>query len=228
MKDDVVLLAVTKMLSGFCMGGISLSTGKWVRPVKEHGTILSGDIRYRDGAFMRPFDVVRFELSSHRPKPPHVEDWVCDFIHERPELALRLDGEKRWDFLNKYARPGGEREILGEKMSLVLCAPIPTAASFSLDEYSGKYDARVFVPGVEEGRGIPVTDLKWRALGRSLLSRGENPLKLSAARLRGTLGIERVYLALGLSRLHEGRCWPLAVGVHTVPDYEAEVDHSQP
>jgi hypothetical protein len=228
MTGEVVLLAVTKMLSGFCIGGISLSTGEWVRPVKEHGTILLGDIRYADGAAMRPFDVVRLELSSHRPKPPHVEDWVCDFVRNRPELAGRLEEEKRWEFLKRFARPGGEREILAEKLSLIICSPVPTAASFSLDEYSGKYDARVYVPGVEEGRGIPVTDLKWRALGRCLLSRGDNPLKLSAAKLRGMIGVREIYLALGLSRLHEGRHWPLAVGVHTIPDYEADVDYSQP
>lgn len=228
MKDDVVLLAVTKMLSGFCVGGISLSTGKWVRPVKEHGTILLGDIRYADGAVMRPFDVVRLELSSHRPKPPHVEDWICDFVRNRPEHIGRLEDEKRWEFLRQFAVAGGERGILRGDCSLILSAPLPTAASFSLDEYSGRYDARVFVPGVEEGRGIPVTDLKWRALGRSLLSRGQNPLKLSAAKLRTTINVSSVYLALGLSRLHEGRHWPLAVGVHTMPDYQAEVDYAQP
>jgi hypothetical protein len=189
---------------------------------------LLGDIRYRDGSYIRPFDVARLELSSHRPKPPHVEDWLCDFVRERPGRVGRLEGEERTKFLVEHAVPGGEGGILAAEYSLVLCAPLPTAASFALDEYSGKYDARVFVPGVEEGRGMPVTDLKWRALGRSLLSRGENPLKLSAANLRGTVGVEKVYLALGLSRLHEGRRWPLVVGVHTLPDYEAEVDHSRP
>ncbi|HOP79296.1 MAG TPA: hypothetical protein PLZ21_01895 [Armatimonadota bacterium] len=227
MKDDVVLLAVTKMLSGFCIGGISLSTGKWVRPVKEHGTILLGDIRYQDGTVMRPFDVVRFELTSHRPKPPHIEDWVCDFIKARPELVDRLEDEKRWRFLKRFAVSGGERAILSGNLSLILCSLTPTAASFSLDSYSGKYDARVYVRGIESKRGIPVTDLKWRALGRMLLTT-ENPLKLSAAKLRAVVGIRQIYLALGLSRLHEGRHWPLVVGVHTFPDYESEIDYSQP
>src|SRR5690242_8283325 len=107
MKDEVVLLAVTKMLSGFCLGGISIATGEWVRPVKEHGTILQGDIRCADGAYLRPFDVVRLELTSHRPKPPHVEDWVCDFVHERPEVVGRLEGEKRLKFVERFAKPGG-------------------------------------------------------------------------------------------------------------------------
>lgn len=228
MSDEIVLLAVTKMLSGFCIGGISLSTGQWVRPVKEHGTILLGDIRYEDGSVMRPFDIVKLELSSHRPKPPHVEDWVCDFIRKRPQLTGRLENGEIKQFLEQYARQDGEIEILAGKLSLILCTPMPTAASFKYDEYSGKYDARVFVRGVEEGRGVPVTDLKWRALGRKLLQKAENPLKLSAVKLRQTVGVDSVYLAFGLSRLYEGRCWPLAVGVHTVPNYESEVDYSQP
>ena len=228
MKEDIVILAITKMLSGFCIGGISLSTGDWVRPVKEHGTILLGDIRYHDGAVIRPFDVVRLGLSEHRPQPPHVEDWVCDFVRDRPELVGRLEGDKRWSFLDRYAKQGAEKEILTGGFSLVLCAPVPTAASFTIDEYSGKYDARIYVPGVEEHRGIPVTDLKWRALGRSMFSRGENSIKLSAAPLKETINTSAIYLALGLSRYYEGRCWPLVVGVHTRPDYEAEVDYAQP
>lgn len=230
MKDDIVFLAVTKMLSGFCIGGISLSTGKWVRPVKEHGTILLGDIRYREGAYMQPFDIVRMELLAHRPKPPHVEDWTCDFVHARPELVDRLDGEKRWEFLRKFEVEvhEGDREVLSEKCSLILCAPRPTAASFSLDDYSGKYDARIFVSGVEDGRGIPVTDLKWRALGRKMIADSGSAVKLSSSKLLSAIGTECIYLALGLSRLHDGRHWPLVVGVHASPDYEAEVDYTQP
>jgi len=228
MKDEVVLLAVTRMLSGFCIGGISLTTGRWVRPVKEHGTILLGDIRYKDGTYMRPFDIVRLELSQHRPKPPHIEDWICDFIRERPEFIGRIDYDERWQFLKENSVADGAAEVLSLKRSLVLSKPIPTAASFSLDEYSGKYDVRVYVPGIEEGKGIPVTDLKWRALGRYLLSQGKNPLKLSAVKLRNMIDIGDIYLAYGLSRQHEGRYWPLVVGVHTTPDYEAEVDYTQP
>lgn len=228
MKDEVVLLAVTKMLSGFCIGGISLSSGKWVRPVKDHGTILLGDIRYGDGGYMQPFDIVRFDLPAERPRPPHVEDWICDFVHNRPEPIDRLEGKSRLDFCRDHARVGSEKLIVASEFSLALPEPLPTAALFSLDDYSGKYDARIYLPGVEEGRGIPVTDLKWRALGRRLLEGGQNPLKLSSSRLKTLLGVETIYVALGLSRQYEGRCWPLAIGVHTFPDYEAEVDYTRP
>ena len=65
-SDRVVVLAVTKMLSGMCAGGISLATDKWVRPVKEHSTGLLGDLTYKAKTVMRAFDVGDFSLI----KPP--------------------------------------------------------------------------------------------------------------------------------------------------------------
>jgi hypothetical protein len=37
--------------------------------------------------------------------------------------------------------------------------------------------------------------------------------------------VEDFYLALGLSRSYKGEYWLLVLGVHTVPDYEMEVDY---
>jgi hypothetical protein len=69
-----------------------------------------------------------------------------------------------------------------------------------------------------------VTDIKWRALGRKLLG-AESRLSLTPDQLRERLSISRVFIALGLSRLHEGKHWPLVVGVHTWPDYQADIDY---
>jgi hypothetical protein len=32
-------------------------------------------------------------------------------------------------------------------------------------------------------------------------------------------------LAIGLSRPHQGACWPMVIGVHTMPDYDHAVDY---
>lgn len=71
----------------------------------------------------------------------------------------------------------------------------------------------------------PVTDIKWRALGRRLLAGGEE-LVLSGEDLGAELEAKRVFVALGLGRMYEGRHWPLVVGVHTWPDYQAEIDYT--
>jgi hypothetical protein len=37
--------------------------------------------------------------------------------------------------------------------------------------------------------------------------------------------VEDFYLALGLSRSFKDEYWLLVLGVHTVPDYEVEIDY---
>jgi hypothetical protein len=65
-----------------------------------------------------------------------------------------------------------------------------------------------------------VTDLKWRALGRAWLGEGGGHLEFSDRELCEQLSTDTLYLTLGLSRSWKGKCWPLVVGVHSVPDYE--------
>jgi hypothetical protein len=79
-------------------------------------------------------------------------------------------------------------------------------------------------PRATSHRGAPVTDLKWRALGRSWLPGDGGTLPLDHEALLGRLSAEALYLALGLSRSWQGEYWPLVVGVHVVPDYEAEME----
>lgn len=221
-RDRIVVLAVTKMLSGMCTGGISLSTDKWVRPVKEHSTLLLGDLRYPDRTVIRPFDIVDFTLFKPRPKPPHVEDWVCDFVRARPVLAGRLDD--RLGFLNAHADPEGADHIARAQCSLALIRPSAVEAVFTMDSFSGKYEARLRIPEMGP-RALPVTDIKWRALGRALL-RSSDRLALTCEALHDRLGVSDVFVALGLGRMYEGKHWPLVVGVHTCPDYQADIDYS--
>ena len=195
--DRIVVLAVTKMLSGMCTGGISMSTHKWVRPVKEFGTILLGDLTYADRTAMQPFDIVEYCLLKPRPKPPHNEDWLCDFVRSRPRRVGRLDD--RLAFLEKHSEPGSPGEILRAQRSLALFEPADLEALFSLDSYSGKYEARLKMPEMGQ-RAVPVTDIKWRALGRQMLSGGEE-LLLARDELRERLAAQRIFVALGLGRI---------------------------
>ena len=220
-SERVVVLAVTKMLSGMCTGGISLATKKWVRPVKEHSTLLLGDLTYRDRTVIRPFDVVDFSLIKPRRQPPHTEDWVCDFVRSRP---VRVDHmTDRLEFMQTHSEPDSPGEILQAERSLALYEPADVEAHFHQDNYSGKYAARLKLPEMKT-RPLPVTDIKWRALGRKLLGTDEF-LVLTVDDIRKLLGVERVFVALGLGRRFEGNYWPLIVGVHTWPDYEAEVNY---
>lgn len=220
-SERVAVLAVTKMLSGMCTGGISLASGQWVRPVKEFGTLLLGDLTYRDHKVIRPFDIVKFGLVKPRPRPPHCEDWVCDFVRARPELAGRI--EDLPGFLEKHSDPDAPGQILRAEKSLALFEPSQVEAVFRMDGYSGKYEARLRMPEMGD-RLVPVTDIKLRALGKKLLGNRES-LVLRSADLRQRLGADKIFVALGLGRMYEGRHWPLVIGVHICPDYEIEINY---
>ena len=235
--QEVLILAMTKMLSGICTAGFTYQpdpvTGlRWVRPVREFDTLLPGDMTDADGRLAQCSDVVELNLLAPRPDPPHVEDWLTDFVHHRPRLLRRLEGERRTRFFTRYLDCAPEDVLVHHTRSLCLVKPEQVWARFSLDAYSGKYEARMgFVlagdvnhPRATSQRGAAVTDLKWHALGRAWLGEKGGFLTLDHDTLLVRLNAEALYLAVGLSRNWQGEYWPLVVGVHVVPDYEVGVD----
>lgn len=243
MKATLVLLAVTVMKTGVCIAGVRREAPKtWVRPVREFGTVLLGDITYPtppgaggERRVMRPFDIVELTLGRARPDPPHVEDWTCDFAHSRPRLLATLAEGQREQVL---AAAGASSDAIwtDRNRSLGTLRVDDVSATFTADAYAGTYEARVVFPGLPSDiASVACTDLKWRALGRRLLARGQaaaasqgatHVLRLGGDELRAALGgPSDIWLALGMTRLHDGRTWPLVVGVHTVPEYEADVDY---
>jgi hypothetical protein len=73
-------------------------------------------------------------------------------------------------------------------------------------------------PRAASRRGVSVTDLQWRALGRRWLGERGGHLSLDHDALFERLNAEALYLAVGLSRSWQGEYWPLVVGVHVVPE----------
>ncbi len=230
---EVLILAMTKMRTGICAAGFTREpdpvTGlRWVRPVRDFGPLLRGDMTDADGRLVQCGDVIALHLIEARPDPPHVEDWTVDFIHHRPRLLRRLTGEKRARFFSHYLDPSPADVLVDHARSLCLVRPAQVWARFSLDAYSGKYQARMgfTLPGDVNSsqatgrRGVSVTDLRWRAMGRSWLGDKGGRLALDYDGLCERLAANEIYLSLGLSRNWQGAYWPLVVGVHTVPDYE--------
>jgi hypothetical protein len=238
--SEILLLAVTKMLSGLCIGGVAPGDSRWIRPVKEFGSILPGDLRLPDRTLMQPFDVVSLHLGKARPQPPHVEDVLCDFVRPRPQRVRHVSPEEREALLRAALDPRPEEVWERHERSLTLFQPEELTATFVHDAYSGKFEARLAWPGCGLERGHPVTDLRWRALGRALLPQG-GERRLTWADLRAgahtagradrsapgspaSPGATGVYLAVGLSRNYQGQFWPIVVGVHLLPDFDVTLN----
>jgi hypothetical protein len=235
--QQVLLLAMTRMRSGICVAGFTTEpdplTGlQWVRPVRDFDTVQRGDMCDEKGCPFDCCDVVELRLLEPRPEPPHVEDWLTDFVHHRPRRLRRLEGSKRAAFLARYLDPAPQDVLTRCSRSLCLVQPSRAWAHFRLDAYSGKYEARMgfeLEPAHDldppppawhtDLKGVAVTDLKWRALGRKWLSDQGGTLDLAPEPLMQRLNAETLYLTVGLSRAWKGKCWPLVVGVHAVPDY---------
>jgi len=235
--QEVLLLAVTRMLGGVCLAGMAQEadpiTGLcWVRPVREYGHVLLGDITTPDGQVLHPFDVVEFDLLHPHSTPPHVEDWIADFVRHRPRIVRRLADERRSTFLRKYLDKAPEEVLQRQERSLCLFKPDWIKGVFRLDSYTGDLDARLsfgrgrhkYLGSVPKG-GLAVTDLRWRALGRTWVSAGSDWTDFDEGDLEARLGLQEIYLAVGLTRSHEGSYWPIIIGVHTVPDYQAVIDY---
>jgi hypothetical protein len=242
-KQEVLILAMTYMRSGICTAGLTkeydpITHLRWVRPVKEHGSVLLGDMADAQDRVVECFDVVEMALQQPRPDPPHTEDVLTDFVYHRPRLLRRLEGEHRADFLAKHLDCSPEDVIVHHRRSLCLVRPAELWACFSLDPWSGKYEARLGfeLSGVQHDKanspkGVPVTDLRWRALGRSWLgcaasTEPSSELVLRGSELMARLQARDIYLVLGLSRGYQNDYWLLVVGVHAVPDYDVTVDYT--
>jgi hypothetical protein len=229
---------MTYMRSGICTAGFlqqpdEVTRLRWVRPVKEHDTLRLADMTDASGRVTQTGDVVELDLQKPHPEMPHTEDWITDFVYQRPRLLRRLEGEHRARFLASHLDRAPQDVITHQTRSLCLIKPDEVWARFSHDPQSGQYEARlgfrlanIAHERANSPRGIPVTDLKWRALGRTWLSQGPGELALTGAELASRLQTTDVYLALGLSRGYENEYWLLVIGVHVVPDYETVIHYN--
>jgi hypothetical protein len=235
--QEVLILAVTKMLGGVCIAGMTADRDpitwlRWVRPIREYSHVLLGDITTAEKRVLRPFDVVELKLLRPHPVPPHTEDWITDFVRHRPCIVRRLEGERRAGFLGKHLDTAPRQVLDSQHRSLCLIQPSSVTGCFRLDPHSGAYDARLAFRldgrtyrGSYAKGGLSVTDMKWRALGRDWLPDEGGWTEFDEGDLEARCGIREIYLAVGLSRPFQGNCWPMIVGVHTLPDYQATVDY---
>ncbi len=223
---DLLLLAMSRLPGG----GVSIAgmtteadavTGlRWVRPI-THKALTLEDLRYADSTLPRLGDVLAIELGEAVPEPPYIENVTVQQGFTPTRRIRSLTTAKRLSFFSTHLDPAPE-EILRPSRSRSLCLvkPDEVEATFSLDEETGVYEARLVL---HIGRlhsseqGVLVTDLYWRAWGRQML--GDEPfVEFDAAALREQLG--DLFVVIGLNR----KGAPVVVGVHPAHGYTVELD----
>ena len=68
MKRDLVIMARSLKLNSYCVAGIDVKTGEWIRPVSTNryneGAVSYHDLIYNDGTELKTLDVVRIDFTD--------------------------------------------------------------------------------------------------------------------------------------------------------------------
>ncbi|MDI6791266.1 MAG: hypothetical protein QME81_00120 [bacterium] len=230
MEKDIVILAMTRMFTGICIAGIEPETGQWIRPVRpevsdrlEHSLQLT-DLVVKGIPQVKYLDISRFFLGEARPDPPHIEDRLLD-RRFKPKLIKEFTAEERLDFLSTYQDRSSIDRLLNKESSLGLIKPDDFTIRFGPNKAGADISVRIdFSLGQAFYQDKPCPDLKIRALGRKLLQH----FKCSHYQLDREdflkKGYDHIFFALGLTRLYQGEHWLMVIGLHSAPEYKAEID----
>jgi hypothetical protein len=235
MEKALTILAVTKMHGGVCTAGLD-EQGRWVRPVRQlkevtyaHAgasdyCLLPLDFFHGGQSHLVNLGVTRFWLKSYQPAPPHIEDWALDVNH-KPQLLRTLSPAAQTEFLAAHAETDFA-PLLNHERSLGLFQSSQFAFHFGWNATGDDVTVRASCTvGGHELHDIGCTDLRMRALGRKWLAHSKTATLTQLDFARHLK--QATYLAIGLSRLHQGKHWPILVGVHTLPELEVEVDYAR-
>lgn len=82
LQIQVVILTKSAKFGKFCVAGIDVHTGKWVRLTSSdancHGAIDGRYLRYTDNTICNVLDVVAVAISSHSPQNVQPENYLID------------------------------------------------------------------------------------------------------------------------------------------------------
>lgn len=88
MKKEIVILTMSSKNKNYCVAGLDVDSGEWIRlvsnDVKSHGALSRNDVLYRNKAPCQPLDIVRVSVIGDCP------------IEYQPENVL-IDTAKYWE-----------------------------------------------------------------------------------------------------------------------------------
>ena len=67
----MVILAASKKYSNYCIAGIDVDTGEWIRLISDEDSIEHAvrkqDMKYADGSYASVLDTIKVEIIKHKP-----------------------------------------------------------------------------------------------------------------------------------------------------------------
>jgi len=149
-EKDIVILTKSRKYHNYCVAGIDIHTGKWVRLVTDlediHGAVRSEDLRFEDGREAQILDVVRVKGLTFAGTDLQPENMVLSALHRMQfvnhmslDEVLALHPAEIRPYLYGNTRPSSTvREIAHVDYSLTLVKVVDMNIHISRHE-SGKY-----------------------------------------------------------------------------------------
>ncbi|MEL1135056.1 hypothetical protein AAC978_07710 [Desulfitobacterium sp. THU1] len=139
MQKDIVLLACSKKHNNYCVAGIDINNGEWIRVVSNNPHIVEAvtldDMRYEDGTLPELLDILSISFLEHKPNYYQPENYLFDdsFYWERIGKANAMDviadyATNEPEYLFYDANKAVESEFIqslydNEKYSLIAITP---------------------------------------------------------------------------------------------------------
>lgn len=133
MKREVAILTKSSKFGGFCVAGVDINTGEWVRFVsndeRTHGALSVFDITYENGKICKPLDIVSVDVVAPVPLPHQPENYLINSNEYWVKIGectlfdvLGMHPAETWPFiygnLNPYVA-GREIDAIGHSLILV-------------------------------------------------------------------------------------------------------------
>lgn len=101
MYKEIIILAKSSKHSEYCIAGVDIITGEWIRPVSTNivneGSVPESDITYDDGNQLQRLDKVKIKLLSPNPTISQPENYIYD-----PNVCWKKTGESTLEELVKH------------------------------------------------------------------------------------------------------------------------------
>lgn len=82
MERTIAILTKSSKFGGYCVAGIDVTSGEWVRLVSDnkltHGALSDDNIRYADGCICNPLDIVCVDVERAVPCAHQSENYLID------------------------------------------------------------------------------------------------------------------------------------------------------